>query len=266
MKFSSVKLAYFSPTGTTKKILEGIAEGIGIEHVEHVSMTLPDATTKPFENLREELVVIGSPVYAGRLPDDTVNRFKRFQAYNTLAVLVVVYGNREFEDALLELYHVSKELGFIPISGAAFIGEHSFSTDDVPIATGRPDKEDIDKAIVFGKAIKQKISDIQSFDAITPFKVPGNYPYKDGMIPIPGSPMTLDDICNTCGSCAVVCPKAAITVNTVVTTDQSLCIKCCACVKECPTNARIMDVPFIKKIAETLSVNCSQRKEPEVFL
>lgn len=266
MKFSSMKLVYFSPTGTTKKILEGIAKGIGIERIEHVSMTLPDAPTKPLVNITDELVVIGAPVHAGRLPEDAVKRFKRFQAHNTIAILVVIYGNREYEDALLELTHLSKELGFTPISGAAFIGEHSFSTKDVPIATGRPDKEDIEKAMAFGAAIRQKILDIRSIDAIAPLKVPGNFPYKDSMPSVEGAPKTLDDICVTCGACAEVCPKAAITVNTVVTTDLSLCIICCACVKECPTSARIMDIPFITKIAESLSKNCSQRKQPEVFL
>ena len=266
MKFSSVKLAYFSPTGTTKKILEGIAEGIGIERIEHVSMTPPDATTKLLEIFSDELIVIGAPVYAGRLPVDAVKRFKCFRPHNAIAVLVVVYGNRDYEDALLELTNLCKDLGFIAISGAAFIGEHSFHTKDVPIATGRPDNKDIEQAIAFGQAIRQKISGLRSLSAVAPLRIPGNFPYKDSMHPIAGTPTTLKDICTTCGSCAEVCPKAAITVNTIVETDPQLCIKCCACVKECPTNARIMDIPFIKKIAQTLSQNCSYRKEPEMFL
>lgn len=265
MRFSSAKLVYFSPTGTTKKILEGIAEGIGIEPTDHVSMTSPDAVTKPLEDFSDELVVIGSPVYAGRLPDDAVKRFKRFQARNTTAVLVVVYGNRDYEDALLELTHLSEELGFIPISAAAFIGEHSFSTKDLPIATGRPDKKDMEKATAFGLAIRQRISHLRSVDAMDSLKVPGNFPYKDSMHLVPGAASTLDDICTTCGTCAEVCPKGAITVNTTVVTDPRLCIKCCACVKQCPTNARIMDIPFIKKIAEWLNENYNHRKEPEVF-
>jgi ferredoxin len=265
MSFSSMKLAYFSPTGTTKKVLEAIAEGIGIEPVEHLSMTSHYSAAKPLGNFTDELVVIGAPVYVGRLPADAVERFKQFRAQHTRAVLVVVYGNRDYEDALLELTDLSKELGFIPIAAAAFIGEHSFSTSDVPVAAGRPDKEDLERAVAFGLTIKQRISDIGSSDATVSLRVPGNFPYKDRMPSVDGAARTLADICTTCGTCAEVCPKGAITVNAAVETDPNLCIKCCACVKECPTHARIMDIPHIKKIAAWLNENYSHRKEPEVF-
>lgn len=266
MSFSSLKLAYFSPTGTTKRVLEGIAEGIGIEPVEHLNMTLPEAAEKPLVDFSNDLALIGSPVYAGRLPAHVVNRFKKFQAKNTKAVVVVVYGNRAYEDALLELTNLAKEVGFIPIAAGAFIGEHSFSTQDVPIAAGRPDKKDLEKAVEFGRKIKQRISDLGSSDAAVALEVPGNIPYKDPMQSVEGAPMTVADICVTCGTCAAVCPTGAITVNDTVETDTSLCTKCHACVRECPTHARIMDLPFIKKIAAMLNETCSRRKEPEVFV
>lgn len=265
MSATSLKLAYFSPTGTTRKILEGIAKGIGIEPIEHLSMTSPDAAEKPVGNFTDELVVIGAPVYAGRLPEDAVKRFRRFRARGTQAVLVVVFGNREYEDALLELFNLSKELGFVPIAAAAFIGEHSFSTPDVPIAQGRPDKEDLDRAVAFGSTVKHRLEDLASPDSSVPLQVPGNFPYRDGMPPVEGAARTLVDNCTACGACAEVCPTGAITVNATVETDPNLCIKCCACVKECPTQARIMDIPFIKKIAARLNENYSHRKEPEIF-
>jgi ferredoxin len=266
MIFSSLKLAYFSPTGTTKKVLESIAKGIGIETVEHISLTSPDASTKALGDFTDELVVIGAPVYVGRLPGDAVKRFKCLRAHHTMAVLVVAYGNRDYEDALLELVHLSKELGFIPIAAAAFIGEHSFSTRDVPIAAGRPDKDDLEKAVAFGWMIRQRVSDFGSSDATVSFKVPGNFPYKELMPSVKGAARTLADVCTNCGTCAEVCPKGAITMNATVETNPDLCIKCCACVKECPTHARIMDIPHIKKIAAWLHENYNHRKEPQYFL
>lgn len=265
MNFESLKLVYFSPTGTTKRILEAVAQGVGIEPIEHVCMTWSDASTKQIENFTDDPVLIGAPVHAGRLPADAVERFKRLRGRNTPAVLVVVYGNRAYEDALLELSRLSKELGFIPISAAAFIGEHSFSTTEVPIALGRPDDQDIEKATAFGRAIKQRMADLASLDAVKPLEVPGNFPYRDGMPAVAGAPMTREDLCTTCGTCAEVCPKAAITVNTVVETNAELCIVCCACVKACPDNARIMDIPQIKKSAAWLNEKFSDRKEPEMF-
>lgn len=266
MNLESVKLVYFSPTGTTKKILEGIAAGTQVENIEHVVMTLPDAETKPVENFSDELVIIGAPVYAGRLPGDAVKRFQGLKAENTPAVVVVVYGNRDYEDALLELTELSKAQGFVPVAGGAFIGEHSFSTGEMPIAVDRPDTKDMEEANAFGEAITKKIAGLQSYDNINSLNIPGNFPYKDGMPPMPGAPVTLEDLCITCGTCVDVCPKAAITMAEKIETDPNLCIKCCACVKECPTNARVMDLPFVKNISKWLHENCSERKEPELFI
>jgi len=266
MNISSVKLVYFSPTGTTRKILEGIASGTGIEAIEHINMTLPEEAEKTISSFTDELVVIGAPVYAGRLPADAVKRLQHCKGKRTPAILVVVYGNRAYEDALLELVNVSTERGFIPVSGGAFIGEHSFSTQELPIANERPDTQDMEKAAAFGAAVMQKLSDIQTLDDISSLKVPGNFPYKDGPAFPPLSPSTREDICTVCGVCADVCPTAAITVNDAVRTDASRCIKCCACIKECPENARVMDDEGLKGIAKWLHENFSQRKEPEWFV
>ena len=119
-----VKLIYFSPTGTTRKVLEGIAGGITVEEAEHIDLTLPEGARQTIPPFSTELVIIGAPVYGGRLPVDAIERFKQLKADKTPAVLIVVYGNREYEDALLELKHLAVELGFNPIAGGAFIGEH----------------------------------------------------------------------------------------------------------------------------------------------
>ena len=266
MKVSKIRLIYFSPTGTTKKVLKAIAKGSGVQDIDHVDMTRKDAMTMPMDTFTDELVVIGAPVYAGRLPEDAVERLKRLKAGNTPAVVVVVYGNREFEDALLELADLSKDLGFVPVSGGAFIGEHSYATAEFPVAMDRPDEEDLEKAAAFGKATMEKMAGIEAIADLPPLSVPGNFPYKDGMPKMPASPDTLADLCTTCGTCESVCPTGAITINDAVETDPDLCIKCCACVKDCPTMARVMNNPFIKDVAKWLYENFSQRKEPELFV
>jgi len=128
MELNRVKLIYFSATGTTKKVLESIAEGIAVEDVEHINLTIPERAQKAIPTFSDELVIIGAPVYGGRLPVDAIKRFQQLKADNTLAIVIVLYGNREFDDALLELKHLAAELGFHPIAGGAFIGEHSFSS------------------------------------------------------------------------------------------------------------------------------------------
>jgi len=266
MDIKQVKLIYFSPTGTTQKVLESIAKGLTVEDVEHINLTLPEGVQQAISPFSDELVIIGAPVYGGRLPVDAINRFQQLKAEKTLAVLIVLYGNREFEDALLELKNLAIELGFNPVAGGAFIGEHSFATKDVPVANGRPDSMDVQKAMAFGAKIKDKVTALQSPDTRMDLEIPGRFPYEsDGARPMPVSPVTIEDICTVCGTCASVCPTEAISINESVETKIELCIRCCACIKNCPTGARVMEDSMWKDIANWLNENCSTRKEPQIF-
>jgi ferredoxin len=265
MEIKQVKLIYFSPTGTTQKVLESIAKGIAPEDVEHINLTLPEGARQTIFLFSDELVIIGAPVYGGRLPVDAINRFKQLKASKTIAILTVVYGNREFEDALLELKNLAIEQGFNPIAGGAFIGEHSFATKDLSIANGRPDSLDVQKAMDFGAKIKDKVAVLQSPDAQMDLQIPGRFPYEGGPRSMAVSPVTKEDTCTVCGTCASVCPTAAISIDGSVATKIELCIRCCACIKNCPTGARVMEDGEWKKIANWLNKNCNTRKEPQIF-
>ena len=265
MEIIKVKLIYFSPTETTQKVLEGIAKGITVEDVEHINLTLPKEAQQAIPPFSDELVIIGAPVYGGRLPVEAINRFKKLKASKTLAILIVLYGNRDFEDALLELKNLAIELGFNPVAGGAFIGEHSFATEDVPIANGRPDSLDLQIAMDFGAKIKDKVTELQSPDDQMDLEIPGRFPYESGPRSMTVSPVTKEDICSVCGTCASVCPTTAISINGSVATEIELCIRCCACIKNCPTDARVWEDDMMKTIANWLNENCSTRKEPQLF-
>jgi len=264
MNIKKIKLIYFSPTSTTKKTLENITQGLQCNNVEHLNLTSSSAATCEFEQLQsDELAIIGMPVYSGRLPTIAVERLKRLKAEKSPAVVVVVYGNREYDDALLELKDLAAEIGFVPIAGGAFIGEHSFSNDETPIAVGRPDLEDLEKTKTFGKNINENLLQINQSGQSPLLKVPGNFPYKP-LKSLSEAPITNEEKCTQCKLCLTVCPTEAIEFNGSILTNQEACIKCCACVKVCPTNARVMP-PQINQIAERLSTNCSQRKAPEFY-
>jgi ferredoxin len=266
-----LKLVYFSPTGTSKRTAEAVAKGLGPEF-DCVDLTLPDAETKKHSFKPDELAVIAVPVYSGRVPVTAVRRLKKVRGRQCPAVLIVVYGNRAFEDALLELKDIALEQGFLPIAGAAFIGEHSFDAPETPIATGRPDKADLDKAEAFGGQVKE----ILVQDSVHELEVPGHRPYRENSgwnKPYEErekadlwSPETNTEACILCGLCASVCPTAAVNVAGSVKTDKADCIACTACVKSCPTGARIWTHERVKKAAAWLFANCSERREPETFL
>lgn len=260
-----LKLIYFSPTGTTQKVVEGIAAGIAAQDVAHINLTDPQGSQQAIGDCADELVILGAPVYGGRLPVEAIKRFRALKADNTPAVVIVVYGNRDYEDSLLELKDLAIELGFNPVAGGAFIGEHSFATEQLPIANGRPDSLDIEKAKMFGAQIRDKVAGLAPSTDASGVTIPGRFPYEGGARAMTVAPVTVEDACTGCGTCATVCPTAAISVNGSAITEIEQCIRCCACIKACPEGIRFWQDSMMKTIARWLHENCSSRKEPQVF-
>jgi len=266
MDIKTVKLIYFSPTRTTKTILEGIAQGMGTDNVEHIDLTLPDRTIENINFSGNDFVIFGMPVYGGRIPAMAADLLEKFKGDSALAAVVVVYGNRAYGDALLELKNIAVEFGFKPVAAGAFIGEHSFSNKEFPIGAGRPDKDDISETEAFGKSILDKMQKSNNVDDMAQIDVPGNFPYKDGVTPSKAAASTDNDACTMCETCATVCPTGAITYEDEVITDNDKCILCCACVKVCPTEARGLKVPPLLEKIKLLSENCKEPKKPELFI
>lgn len=262
MKISKVDLIYYSPTGTSKKIVESIAKGLGVMGVEHIDLTPLDAAAKNYVIPADSLAVFSVPVYGGRVPPVAAQRLRKVKGNGTPAVIIAVYGNRAIEDALIELKDITTEQGFKTIAGAAFIGEHSFSNKTTPIAPGRPDTEDLEKAMRFGEQVKAKLGG----NALQEANIPGNRPYKDRNPSGPRFPDTTPETCTLCGACEKVCPTKAIKVTDKVETAKESCTACSACVKVCPTGARVWTNEGIKKAAVWLHTEYSKRREPELFI
>lgn len=262
----SVTLAYFSPTETTKKVLEGIAETIGAEEVKKVDLTPADTMSREFPEVKDGIALLGAPVYAGRIPEVAGERFGKLKGNGVPAVIIVLYGNREYEDALIELREIAVKQGFKPIAGAAFIGEHSFTSDDYPLSPGRPDAQDINIARDLGEKIAEKLANDLNTREIPELQVPGNLPPRERRPRDKRPPETDTALCTMCLTCVEICPTAAITVNEGLISDPELCISCCACVKKCPAHAKAMNSPHIDRVRVWLSDAYGKRKEPEIFL
>jgi ferredoxin len=232
--------------------------------VQNFDLTQPDITAQVSREFIQDLAIIGAPVYSGRLPSVMRSRFERIKGNGKPAVIVVVYGNRAYEDALVELRDCAFQAGFCPIAAGAFIGEHSYSTSDLPIAAGRPDADDMVKAYSFGKAIRETFMTANS--NANGLQVPGNFPYKEIQMLSDIVPSVNEAICSKCGKCVSVCPTATIEKENPIETTRALCIRCCACIKTCPTNAKVFDDPRIKQASQWLHTNFSNRKEPEIYL
>lgn len=268
MHVPSLKLVYFSPTGTTKRIVEGIATGLRVKKTEVIDCTkLAIRTQKPpaFSN---ELVIMGAPVYGGRIPLEAAEYFGKLKAENVPAVPVAVYGNRHYDSALRELTDIAMNIGCKPIAGGVFIGEHSNSTEKRPIAHGRPDAEDLQKAQEFGTKIQEKLEQIDDLNGLEALQISGDAGYQDRKhfqeVMPKIAPKTSEKLCTKCRKCAKICPTAAISQNDVMKTARKQCIACFACIKICPSGAREMKNILVKIIPPLLHLLCHKRKEPEM--
>ena len=263
MNIGSAKFVYFSPTGTTRAVLEGIAGGLNPGTREWIDITRPGGRAQPLEARDHELLVIGVPVYMGRVPALVTPWLHALRADQTPTICVVVYGNRTYEDALRELADTVTGCGCIPVAGGAFIGEHSFSDPATPTAQGRPDARDLGHAREFGEKIRAKLL---SATGVPGVHIPGTVPYRGDPTLWQVDFIEVSDACTQCGTCAGNCPAGAIDPGNSHLVDISKCITCCACIKQCPEHARSMKRGLVKEAQLRLHTLYPERKEPEYFL
>lgn len=259
MNLKQITGIYFSPTGNTKTAVEMITGQIpgGKEYLD-----LTDPGKRPdYHFMENEAVVVGVPVYGGRVPATAAERLKKLHGRKTAAVLVVTYGNRAYEDALLELKLIMQKQGFCPVAAAAVVAEHNIVRN---IAAGRPDKADKKKLKQFGREIGRRFWELVSNYRIGDLQVPGKRPFRK----YHGAPLKIKvgASCKNCGTCIRRCPVQAISRTDARVTDTERCITCMRCVKDCPSGARKINTMVLLAVGHKLKKVCAERKEPEFFI
>ena len=263
MQITRIALIAFSPCTTTLASLRAVGDGLGkalaLPVTEH-DLTLPESRAGLYAFGPSELVVFGFPVYGGRLPRTAPEIFAAVRGNATPAVLAAVYGNRDYEDALLEMQREAESRGFIPFAATAPVAEHCMERS---VAAGRPDAQDKDLLARFGEAAANHIRELAS-PADAAFTAPGVFPYRKEINQAACAPKAPEG-CTRCGSCAAVCPTGAIVAATPETADDAACIRCMACVNTCPESARKPMIETFPQITAWLRENCAKRREPEFF-
>lgn len=246
----------FSPTGGTKKVSEILTNALEKEVIQ-VDLTNSKTDYHSVELTQEDIAVIAVPSYGGRVPSVASERLNMINGNGARAILICVYGNRAYEDTLVELQDIAKKLNFQVIAAITAIAEHSIVRQ---YASGRPDTKDSHQLSMYAEQIKKKITTGNSNEPA----IPGNRPYKKaggaGMVPKP----TKD--CIKCDVCATECPVQAIDYNNPKKVNSNSCISCMRCVSVCPHSARKVSPVMLSAAGIMLKKVCSDRKECELFL
>ncbi len=252
---NSLDFYYLSPTGGTKKTAAILATALA------EAITPHDLGSKlPLTSAEADVVLIAAPVYGGRIPALVAEKVRQLAGTGKKAITLAVYGNRAYEDALLELNDCAAAAGFTVVASAAFVAEHSIYR---AVGAGRPDAQDAAELQAFATAILAKLAQGGTPQPVT---VPGNRPYKAAMS-LPVSPLFLPN-CGGCGKCVRLCPTGAISRNAEgqLETDAARCILCMACVAACPRKARILPPPLQATMEQKLGALVGLRNKNEQFI
>lgn len=244
----------FSPTGGTERVSKAITQNWS----QVDTIDLSDPNTKYAEICLESdaLAVIAMPSFGGVAPQLALDRLAMLKGNGANCVIAAVYGNRAYEDTLVQMEDYAQNAGFQVIAAISAVAEHSIIHE---YAAGRPNADDCEKLAEFGDRILEKAAS----NTLSKPSVPGNRPYKKagtGMVP------KADSNCTSCGLCAQKCPAGAISANAPGSTDKSKCISCMRCVSICPVHARKVSSVMTAVAAAAIKKACSVEKANELFI
>lgn len=244
----------FSPTGGTEKVAKAITKGWS--EVKDIDLSIAGKNYKDITLTSDDIAVIAMPSFGGVAPQIALDRLSVISANNCKCVIVAVYGNRAYENTLVQMEDYAAKAGFNVIAAVSAVAEHSILHQ---YATGRPDEADCNKLAEFGSEILSKAMET---DVSKP-QIPGNKPYKTssaGLIP------KANNSCSACGLCVNKCPVGAISKSNPRITDKSKCISCMRCVAVCPKQARKVSGFMTAVAGMAIKKACSVKKECELFL
>ncbi len=246
----------FSPTGGTERVVNVLTEKLGSDfNTVDLSSVKDDFFRYSFG--KDDIAVIALPSYGGRVPGIAADRLRKIRGNGAKCVLVCVYGNRAYEDTLVEMEDIARERGFDVAAAVSAVAEHSIAHQ---YAAGRPDEADLAQLEGFAKKIKEKLDS----GSLGEVHIPGNRPYKKagggGLVP------KATDECVKCGLCAKQCPAGAIDPSDLKTADGKKCVSCMRCVVRCPKKARKVNGVMLSAVSLALKKACSERKDCELFI
>lgn len=268
MKIEQIAGIYFSPTGGTRKIVEtavqALAARFGVPY-QMVSYTTPADRERAVPLPPAALVVWGTPVYAGRIPNKTLPFVDAFLRGNgNPLIAIATFGGRHYDNTLSEMVLKARQGGLSPVGAAAMVCRHVFSPT---LSASRPTEDDLQQLRDFVTRLPIDKAEILS--------VPGEpdpqgyyTPLKEDLQPakfLKSKPQVNENQCVHCGKCAEVCPMGSIVLSTGVPIFEGICIKCQACIRNCAQHAlRMEDADFLSHV-RMLEATVKEGRENEFY-
>lgn len=268
-KIRAVQSLVFSPTGTTRRVVTRVSEGIGLKLIDSIDLTTPKSRDEWSGEVNGDLLLMGVPTYYDTIPSMLLDHLNKLQGKGKWAVPITVYGNVSPGACLQELCGLLKNREFRILAAASFIGEHAFSNEDVPLSAGRPDEKDLETAHDFGRKVREKINSNQvevKLDAAE-LSIGRNYTRKREEYP-ENDVVSLARVdfnesrCTRCLECVGICPSGAIDAESL-TIDDNLCFRCFACSRACPSEA--LKPVLVNDIVDYFQSILDKRQEPALF-
>ena len=255
MKILKVYKAYFSPTRHTEEIVKGIGKAFSDYPMADIDLTQYETRQEKHEFKENDLLIIGAPIYGGRLPAAVTEALELFHGINTPVILVTSYGNNAVGNALLELKKCLSDKGFTPVGAGYFSAQHTYLKE---LGRHRPDAEDMAEIEKFGQDAREALRLMVHYD-VQNLDIPGQFPYeRPPMGPLPFQVVT-NETCFYCGLCISRCPVQAISQDNPKEIDSKACIRCGACIQICPAQAKFFSGDGFEGLQKKLSANVGVR-------
>lgn len=257
----SVYKIFFSPTGRSKKVIDAISKHWDKE-IKEIDLCLNPEQSEKLKGLtfkKEDICFVIMPSYAGYVPVTAAKRFKNLKSCGSKTIIIASYGNRHYDDTLLQMQDLAKEQGFHVIAAVTAVTEHSVARN---IAKNRPDNNDLKTLQEYSQKIKNKIKTVSDDFELS---LPGKRPFKE-ITKFPFEPKVEKEKCNKCGLCIKSCPVAAIDKENPLKTDYEKCISCLKCIEICPENARYLDKELVANVSAKLQKANPKQRKYEIFI
>lgn len=232
---------YFSPTTNTKNVVINVVTSISKKlniDANYIDITLDRSSTHIISN--DELLVIGLPTYAGRIPNKIEPYIRQNIKGNTSqCVVITTYGNRSQDESAKELSKLMIDNNFVIKACFSICTEHAFAC----IGTDRPNETDYSEieqytqktVSLLNKNTMFNLEELFGNSEVGPYYVPKNIKGEPVNF-LKAKPVTDTSLCDACGTCKKVCPMHNYDESYIEA--SGVCIKCQACIKYCPKKAK----------------------------